>query len=142
MSNTTVPGEIIGIYMADSPGAPLHAVESAQAIPGRGLQGARFYDRTGALVKSGKPVPPKMELSMIESEGLESLRRDYGIQLDHSESRRDLVTRGVALNHLVGVEFSIGPVRARGIKMCEPCDHLEGLTQKGVRSGLIHRGGL
>jgi MOSC domain-containing protein YiiM len=48
----------------------------------------------------------------------------------------------VPLNHLVGREFQIGEVRLRGMRLCEPCDYLEGLTTKGVLAGLIHRGGL
>jgi MOSC domain-containing protein YiiM len=52
------------------------------------------------------------------------------------------VTRGVPLNHLVGREFQVGAVRLFGRRLCEPCEHLEGLTIKGVLTGLIHRGGL
>jgi MOSC domain-containing protein YiiM len=57
-------------------------------------------------------------------------------------ARRNLVTRGVPLNHLVGREFQVGGVRLRGTRLCEPCQYLEGLTTKGVLAGLIHRGGL
>ncbi len=50
--------------------------------------------------------------------------------------------RGVPLNHLVGREFQIGPVRLRGIKLCEPCGHLEKMTVPGIEKALLHRGGL
>jgi MOSC domain-containing protein YiiM len=58
------------------------------------------------------------------------------------KSRRNLLTRGVPLNHLIGREFTVGEVVLRGIRLCEPCDHLEGLTVKGIKDGLHHRGGL
>jgi len=54
--------------------------------------------------------------------------------------RRNLVTRGVPLNHLVGREFRIGDGKIRGIRLCEPCSHLQALTP--IIKGLIRRGGL
>ena len=72
----------------------------------------------------------------------EALQRDYGIELMAGESRRNITTRGVALNHLVGREFRIGEIRARGLRLCEPCSHLEKLTGKRLIKGLLHRGGL
>ena len=58
------------------------------------------------------------------------------------ETRRNVVTRGIALNHLVGKRFRVGEVLLQGIRLCEPCDHLESLTRPGVRQALLHRGGL
>jgi len=63
---------------------------------------------------------------------------DYGL----SDSRRNVVTRGVPLNHLVGKEFWIGEVKARGLRLCEPCSHLQKLSHEKVLPGLVHRGGL
>ena len=70
------------------------------------------------------------------------MKRDYDVELDAGRSRRNIVTRGVALNHLVEKEFKIGAVTLRGTRLCEPCAHLEKLSGKGVLRGLIHRGGL
>src|SRR5438093_10901328 len=67
---------------------------------------------------------------------------DKELAFSPGDARRNVVTRGVALNHLVGEEFLVGGVRLRGIRLCEPCSHLEGLTRRGVLAGLIHRGGL
>ena len=58
------------------------------------------------------------------------------------ETRRNVVTRNVALNHLVGREFQLGNVKVRGIRLCEPCEHLEGIVGRPVIKGLRHRGGL
>jgi MOSC domain-containing protein YiiM len=62
--------------------------------------------------------------------------------LDPVETRRNLLTSGVALNDLVGKEFQIGAVRLKGVRLAEPCNHLERLTQPGVLKGLVHRAGL
>jgi len=70
------------------------------------------------------------------------LKRDYQVELQAGLTRRNIVTCGVSLNHLVNREFKIGVVTLRGTRLCEPCLHLEKLTRKGVMSGLIHRGGL
>jgi MOSC domain-containing protein YiiM len=65
-----------------------------------------------------------------------------GSQLTAPESRRNVVTRGIDLNALVGREFTIGSVRALGQRLCEPCVHLQRLTRPGVIAGLVHQGGL
>src|SRR3989441_747410 len=70
------------------------------------------------------------------------MARDNELAIAPGEARRNVVTRGAPLNHLVGREFLVGGVRLRGIRLCEPCSHLEGLTRRGVLAGLIHRGGL
>ena len=62
--------------------------------------------------------------------------------LTAAESRRNLLTRGVDLDRLVGARFRVGEVECEGIELCEPCRHLEGLTYPGVLRGLVHRGGL
>src|SRR5262249_27253805 len=106
---------------------------------GRGLVGDRYFLKDGTF--SAKDGPDR-EVTLIESEALEGLAREYEITLAAAQSRRNLVTRGVPLNHLVGRTFTIGPVTLRGIRLCEPCDHLESLTCKGIKAGLAHRGGL
>ena len=81
-------------------------------------------------------------MTLIEIEAIEGLKREYQVQLDPAQSRRNIVTRGVALNHLVEQEFRIGDVVLRGTRLCEPCAHMEKLTVKGATRGLVHRGGL
>jgi MOSC domain-containing protein YiiM len=81
-------------------------------------------------------------VTLIESEAIDAVNRDYAMRIDPIETRRNILTRGVALNHLVGKEFSVGNVRLRGLELCEPCKHLEGMTRPGVMRALVHRGGL
>src|SRR6266542_1748480 len=130
---------VVSIQIAPAARAPMLSVIDARALPGYGLEGDRYAKATGTYSKSPEPA---REVTLIEIEALEALARDYGLQLKPEETRRNLVTRGVALNHLVGREFKVGQIRLRGIRLCEPCTHLEELAQKPVRAGLVHRGGL
>src|SRR5207302_7728809 len=105
-----------------------------------GLEGDRYFNEVGTF--SAKVPGPDREVTLIELEAIEALQRDHGISLQAGDARRNLVTRGMALNHLVGQEFSIGDVRLRGIRLCEPCSHLAKLNAQENLHGLVHRGGL
>jgi MOSC domain-containing protein YiiM len=132
-------GQLVGIFITAHKGKDLHAVPNAEAIAGRGLVGDRYFAKDGTF--SSKDGPER-EVTLVEAEALEGLAREYQIELQPNQSRRNLLTRGVPLNHLVGKTFTVGNVALRGIRLCEPCGHLEKLTCVGVLKGLIHRGGL
>jgi MOSC domain-containing protein YiiM len=132
-------GVVVSIQIGAEAGAPLTAVSSVQALAGEGLEGDRYARRTGTY---SKKHDESRQVTLIETEALEALQRDYGLELSPPESRRNIATRGVALNHLVGREFRLGQAVLKGIRLCEPCGHLERLAGKKVRDGLIHRGGL
>jgi MOSC domain-containing protein YiiM len=134
MSNGTVES----IHIAPAAEGPMQAVDQVVAGPGAGLDGDRYALKVGTFYKPA----PDYELTLIEAEAIEALRRDYQVELAAGDARRNIVTRNVALNHLVGREFAIGDVRIRGIRLCEPCDHLQKVTGKSVIKGLLHRGGL
>ena len=132
-------GTVIAIHIAPTGAAPMRSVTTAQVVVGKGLEGDRYYSKLGTYSNqagSGRDV------TLIEIEAIEGLKRDYEIQLDPGQSRRNIVTQGVGLNHLVEKEFRIGDVVLRGTRLCEPCAHMEKLTVKGAMRGLIHRGGL
>jgi len=116
----------------------MQSVAAIAAEAGRGLLGDRYYQAAGTFSKPGQDN----EVTLIESETIEALERECRIRFAPGDSRRNLVTRGVALNHQVGRDFLVGGVRLRGIRLCEPCGHLEKLTVNGVRDALRHRGGL
>ena len=132
-------GSLISIHLAKTGGAPMDSINHALVVAGKGLQGARYYEGLGTY--SDHPGSGR-EVTLIEIEALEALRRDYDIEIARAQARRNLVTRAVALNHLVGREFTIGEVRLRGMRLCDPCAHLEKLSARGALRGLIHRGGL
>jgi MOSC domain-containing protein YiiM len=132
-------GEVVSIQLGEKAGSPMIAVKEARAIVGRGLEGDRYFNQLGTY--SDRPGPGR-EVTLIESEAIEALERDLQIKLNAKDSRRNIVTKGVPLNHLVGRRFMVGDVFLRGIRLCEPCSYLEGLTKEGVENGLLHRGGL
>jgi MOSC domain-containing protein YiiM len=112
-------------------------VERVAAVAGRGLEGDRYF------LAGGDPRPDRdRDLTLISLEALETLAQEAGITLTAAESRRNLATRGIDLNALEGKAFAVGEVECRGIELCEPCTHLQGLTRDGVLRGLVHRGGL
>jgi len=127
-------GKVISINITPVAEAPLASVEEVRAIPGRGLEGDRYFDHADKL--------PKRELTLVEAEAIEAFRSEFKIDFGLDGTRRNIVTRGVPLNHLVGKEFWVGEVKARGVQLCEPCATLQRLSHPKVLPGLLHRGGL
>ncbi len=132
-------GTVVTIHITREATKPPEAVAEARAIAGRGLEGDRYFKQVGTY--SNHPGSGR-EVTLIEAEAIEALAREAKIALPPGASRRNIMTRGVPLNHLVGQRFRVGEVVLEGTRLCEPCTHLESLTQTGVRPGLIHRGGL
>ena len=132
-------GEVVSIQVAEQAGSPMIMVKEAHAVVGRGLEGDRSFNHVGTY--SDRPDPGR-DVTLIESEAVEALERDLQIKLDAKDSRRNIVTKRVPLNHLVAKRFMIGDVLLQGIRLCEPCSYLESLTIQGVKNGLVHRGGL
>jgi MOSC domain-containing protein YiiM len=134
-----VQGAVSSIHIAFAGSAPVISLGEIQAIAGKGLEGDRYYLKTGTYSKT--PGTGR-EVTLIEIEAIEALRREYGIDIDAAQARRNIVTRGVALNHLIDRDFAVGEAVLHGTRLCDPCAHLEKVTVKGVMRGLIHRGGL
>jgi MOSC domain-containing protein YiiM len=106
----------------------LPAAVEAVEVTGRGIVGDRYHD--------------KGDITLIEAEAIEGFRADTGLDLTHEESRRQVLTRGIRLNDLVGKRFTVGEVEVVGREWCEPCNHLQSMTRPGVLRGLVHRAGL
>lgn len=132
-------GTVDSIHIAPGASKPTISVEEARAVPGKGLEGDRYFNREGTY--SDRHGPDR-EVTLIEIETIEALERDYKLKLSPGDARRNIVTRNVALNHLVSREFQVGEVTLRGIRLNEPCNHLASLTDDKVKKGLVHRGGL
>jgi MOSC domain-containing protein YiiM len=110
-------------------------VERVRAHAARGLEGEYHL--------APERAEPSDALTLVAAEALEGLREDTGIELSHAESRRNVLTRGVDLNALVGRRFRVGEVLCEGVELCEPCMGLARLVDEfGVLRGLVHRGGL
>jgi MOSC domain-containing protein YiiM len=137
--SATWQGTVGGIYVATEGAGPMVSLDEVEAISGKGLQGDRYFEAKGTY--SATPGTGR-QITLIEQEAVEAAGRDYGISLEPGQARRNIVTVGVALNHLVGKEFLVGKVRLRGTRLCEPCAHLASLSKRGVVKALTHRGGL
>jgi MOSC domain len=141
-------GHVVSLHIAPEAAAAMETVTDVRAVPGRGLEGDRYFRGTGYY--SDRPSQGGREVTLVEIEsvaaldsGVLSAKGDrLGIKLAPADTRRNIATAGAPLNHLVDKEFWVGPVLMRGTRLCEPCQHLDDLTQPGVMSGLIHRGGL
>jgi MOSC domain len=137
-SGTESVGTVELIALASEAEGPMRSVSTAEAIEGRGLLGDRYERKAGTF---SKPGGRGYDLTLVEAEALEELSAK-GVELAPIEARRNLVVRGIALDDLIGRRFRVGEVECYGQRRCEPCSHLEGLTQPGVLRGLVHRGGL
>ncbi len=133
-------GSVVSIHITRAAGQPMETVAQARAVVGRGLEGDRYFLGTGYY--SDKPGAGGREITLIETETLDALPAEGPIKISATESRRNIATTGVPLNHLVGREFWVGDVRLRGTRLCEPCRYLDGLTYPGVMTTLVHRAGL
>ena len=132
-------GILLAIHTCPNAGEPMRTHRDIQVVEGVGLEGDRYASRTGTY---SKKHGPDREITLIESEALEAVARESGIALFPHEARRNLVTRGVRLNDLVGRGFRVGPVELEGVRLCTPCGYLEQVTGKAVRAPLEERGGL
>ena len=131
---------IVEILIAASPSAPMESCEQIRATPGKGLEGDRYYSGMGTF--SPNPHKPDYEVTLIQKEHIDGFRAASALPFTSKHARRNLVSEGLDLNSLVGKEFSVGAVRMRGIRLCEPCNYLAKSSFPEVLSGLVHKGGL
>ncbi len=127
-------GTVEAIAVAPSAGEPAQLLQEVRALPGKGLEGDRHVTGRGTF-PSG---PPGSSLTLIEAEVCDS----FDPPLEPSDHRRNVVTRGIDLNALVGYEFTIGDVPCRGMRLCEPCTVVQRYVGRPVLRALVHRGGL
>ena len=132
-------GEVEAIAVARAAEAPMSLVDEVLAHAGRGLEGDRYFHGAGTF---SNPASNGHDLTLIEAEQLEAVTLPSGHTPNAMDARRNLVTRGIDLNALVGRRFTVGEVECVGRRLCEPCAHLERLTEVGVLRALVHRAGL
>lgn len=131
-------GRVEGIAIAAAAEQPMVLVREAVAHAGRGLEGDRYFNDAGTF---SNPNVRGTDLTLVEAETFEQLTLETG-HLNFEQARRNVITRGIDLNALVGERFFVGEVECLGQRLCEPCAHLQRLTAPGVLRGLVHRGGL
>jgi MOSC domain-containing protein YiiM len=125
-------GTVEAIFIAAKRSELPRSVDSVHAVAGKGLEGNRYFD-TGQ---------PHQELTLIEAEQLERALADNGLEIDAAATGRNILTRGVDLNALVGRRFRVGTAECRGLQLCEPCTTMQARTAPGAIKALVHRAGL
>lgn len=127
------------LFIRPPGGGPQQTLTSASVVAGAGIEGDRYF---------GAQDEPGQNLTLVEAEAIEDFLQAHGRPPDMAITGRNLVTRGVRLNGLVGRTFTLGGVRCRGVELCEPClgmgEALQGpdLTPPQVVRWWAHRGGL
>jgi MOSC domain-containing protein YiiM len=138
---TIEPGaaRVEAIHIAPAVGAPMVSLDRVRADAGIGLEGDRYAGSAGH--RSGGENADR-DLTLIEAEVIEDLAATDGIVLAPGQTRRNVTTRGIRLNDLVGRRFRVGDVECEGIRLCEPCQHLNDSIGKPILRPLLHRAGL
>jgi hypothetical protein len=134
-------GSVLAIYIAPAGSAAMELVTAAELEKGCGIRGDRYYAQVGTFSERAR-IRPDQEITLIESEEVDLFNRSTGSNLDYGAPRRNIVTKDVRLNELVGVQFYVGEVLLEGMRLCEPCAHLATLVSPKVVPGLVHRAGL
>ncbi|MFN8548371.1 MAG: MOSC domain-containing protein [Candidatus Eisenbacteria bacterium] len=132
---------IEAIYIGTKGGEPLRRISEARLEPGRGIEGDRYYLGAGTFSEKNRGKPDS-EVTLIEAEEIERFCAAEGSSREPGVFRRNLVTRDVRLNELVGRRFRIGAVELEGLRLCEPCAHLATLVSPAVLERMVHRAGL
>lgn len=139
----TAKAHAIAVYVSPGRSLPMVHLDTAELVAGCGIKGDRRFSTS---------TKPKNQVTLIEDEALRAVGTGRPVVDDlfgfeqkahpHGSARRNIITKGVALNHLVGVTFQVGTATLRGIELCEPCGHLAQLTSTSFERALVHRGGL
>jgi len=138
-----VKGEIVAIYVAQKAGASMQLVPSAELEPGQGIVGDRYHQRAGTF-SSELAVKGlhDWQVTLIEIEEIDEFGESAKPELGRGDLRRNIVTRNVRLNALVGQQFRVGDAILEGTRLCEPCAYLAKLVSSRVLPALIGRAGL
>jgi len=131
-------GKVVALYVAPQSAKPMVAVSEVRAFADRGLEGDRFFRESWSAAKR-----PDKAVTLIEEETLQAAATELGTESFGDKTRRNIVTTGVPLIDLLDREFTIGGVVMRGLRLFEPCGHLEKISKvAGIFRTLEHRSGL
>ena len=109
-------------------------VKSIDVLANKGIVGDRHFNEYN---------DPYCQLSLIESENIDYYNTKYGLHIPYTDFRRNIITKGINLNNLIGKKLQIGNVKVEGIDLCRPCKHLtEMLNQENILKEFLRRGGL
>lgn len=140
-------GILDNIWIGDTAGGALVAKQQAILDAGKGIVGDRYYSENGNGHGQGTfseqlQGTPDFEVTLIEQEEIDAFNQVTGHQYTARDFRRNLVTRDVHLNELVGHEFYVGTTLLKGVRLCEPCAYLAGILGKDIMQHMVHKAGL
>lgn len=138
-AESTWIGRVEALHFAPRSFLPMRSAYALNLVAGVGVEGDRYA--TGEGFYSDRPEEGR-QVTLFETETLEALKRDHGVELSAGDHRRNITTRGVPLNHLVGRQFRIGPAVLEGTRLSTPCRHIEQITGKEIFNLLLNRSGL
>ena len=126
--------EVIKLGITDSNNKEINEVSSIKVIANKGIVGDRHFKEFN---------DPYCQLSLIESESIDYYNLKYGLNIPYIDFRRNVITKNIRLNDLIGKIFTIGKVKVEGVDLCRPCRHLsEKLDQNNIIKEFIRKGGL
>ena len=131
-------GAVVKIFVAPAGGVAMQPVEEIHAVAGRGIEGDRYSDRQGFWTE----VDDECQVTLIEVECLDEIRAKTGISIEDGEHRRNIVTRGIQLDSLLGKRFQVGSAILEYDRPRPPCGYIESLTEPGMTKALVGRGGI
>ena len=136
-------GEIVEIHIAPTAGASMQSIPTAELEADKGIIGDRYYVHSGTfsekLVAKGDA---DWHVTLIAMEEIDTFNKANEHKFSYGDFRRNIITRGIGLNALVGTQFKAGEVLLEGVRLCEPCAHLASLLSKDILPALVGRGGL
>ncbi|MDA1001562.1 MAG: MOSC domain-containing protein [bacterium] len=133
-------GEVVSVHLAPAAAAPMESPDEIRLIEGAGVEGDRYAKGEGTFSKN---EGPHREVTLFEQEVMDTIARDQGIQVTGADVRFNIITRGAPLHHLVGKTFRVGGTTLRGVRLNDPCKHLERTVGvPGIADALINRCGL
>tara|TARA_B100000614_G_scaffold9082_1_gene8272 strand:- start:46 stop:486 length:441 start_codon:yes stop_codon:yes gene_type:complete len=126
--------KVFKLGITDKNNKKIQEVESIEVITNKGIVGDRHFKDYN---------DPYCQLSLIESENIDQYNTKYGLNISYVDFRRNIITKEIQLNNLIGKKFFIGKVKVEGIDLCRPCRHLtEMLNQENILKEFLRKGGL
>jgi len=126
--------KVFKLGITDKNNKKIQEVESIEVITNKGIVGDRHFKDYN---------DPYCQLSLIESENIDQYNTKYGLNISYVDFRRNIITKEIELNNLIGKKFFIGKVQVEGIDLCRPCRHLtEILKQENILKEFLRKGGL
>ncbi len=126
--------KVLKLGITDDNNKKIIEVKSIDVLANKGIVGDRHFNEYN---------DPYCQLSLIESENIDYYNTKYGLNIPYTDFRRNVITKGIDLNNLIGKKLQIGNVKVEGIDLCRPCKHLtEMLNQENILKEFLRKGGL